>query len=901
MRVLNLKMTAFGPYAEETEIDFGKFGKGGIYIVTGDTGAGKTTIFDGISFALFGEASGERRSAKTLRSKYADDDVATKVELTFEYRDKVYKIERSPEYMRPSKRAGGLVRSAPDAVLFLPDGRVVYKVDAVNKEIFDLIGVTKAQFNRIAMIAQGDFLNLLLASTEERIKIFRKIFGTEKYEALQSAISAEYGVLEAKMNKLNADYDEIISACADTAKLTRDEAYEYLKKKIEEDRALYKENRRELKELNDKLSSLNERLGGMKIKGGDLKQLRETEGKIPELRVKLEGAKERLDKAEKFSEKKEKLTACIQAELGRKGDYDEREVAVKKVKRLNDEIFKLREGIAKVQSDINESEELKRSYSEYVSTHALIPAETEKAKNEVENLKAKYAELKSLSDSLQDCRRKEEALEKEREILEENIRSYGERSREYSSKYETFLRNQAGILASSLKDGEPCPVCGSRSHPNRAKTESKVASEEELQRERSLLDEEGEELNKRTTAAAQAKSALDEKFNSIKQNLLRISGNEDVEGIDGEMQALSLSYEKKKAELEELSAEKKKYEEMSKLIPELEKRISSDREKAENLNAKISDGERESAALNGKISSFSSLRFKDVNELSVQLDSWTKEVRDITVMIDNAEKAYEKTNKELLELQTKRDTLSESVRDYSEAEHEKIKAESAALETEREKKQEALERLQELGSRENADLEKLEKLREGYAQIEESLKILTPVHQTVNGRISGKEKIYLETYVQTRYFDKVVYRANMRLKKMTDGQYELRRREETSDRRSQAGLELDVIDFTNDSVRPASTLSGGESFMASLSLALGLSDEIQSASGGIKIDSMFIDEGFGSLSDQALDNAIDTLTALSDGDVMIGIISHVDKLRERIDRQLIVTKDAGGSKVKVVT
>lgn len=902
MRTIRLKLVAFGPYAEETEIDFSKFGESGIYIVTGETGAGKTSIFDGISFALFGEASGGNREAKSLRSKYAPDDLPTKVEFTFEYRGEIYRVERSPEYVRYSKRAGKPVKQPPDATLYLPDGRIVSKVGAVDKEINALLGVTKNQFNQIAMIAQGDFLKLLLASTDERIRIFRKIFGTERFDALQNRISDDYNECALERKRLKEGVRAAIEESGEGeafASLTESEMCQRLKEKVEEDRRIFLSLKKRTDEARGRRAELNASLG----RAASAKQAAEN---LLSVRISL-----RQKKQEKISLEKDKIIAeakkeelqslrnAIANEEARAGEYKEREAVCRRLSAIETELSAATKEREKLALSLEEEKKEQKRLSEILLSLSDVGAEYERASAERERLNGEREELKALSALSEDCRGRRSLLKSEEEKFLQSTSRYGEQSEKYARLYEAFLSDQAGILAETLKEGEPCPVCGSTVHPFKAKKKTEDLSQESVRAEKEKRDCLEKECSALSVKIAAERAALlsEEKAIEKRLSVFTNGGEGELEELLKEREASLLAAEEREKLLSEKKALKQRAE---RELEESRRKSDSYERQTEEATGKRDALSAEKAMADGKIQSLSSLRFRSLKEVRESVSLWAARAKEIEEEIDGATKRYDALLREISALEGSEKSLLLSAGEYSEEETNRLAAEDKEL----------LKRIADYDAEIKAITEKGKSDKDAWTRmtaLEEKLKdnaerwtVLSSLYATANGSVSGKERIRLETYVQMQYFDRVVARANARLYKMTDGQYELVRRENASDLRSQAGLDLDVIDYTNNTRREASTLSGGESFMASLSLALGLSDEIQSGSGGIRVDSMFIDEGFGSLSDDALDAAIDTLAGVSGGNVLIGVISHVDKLRERIDKQIVVTKGKDGSRVKIV-
>lgn len=599
MRPLNLTMSAFGPYAGRTTVDFSVLGTSGLYLITGDTGAGKTTIFDAITYALYGEASGESRESSMLRSKYAAPETPTFVELTFLNGGKTYTVRRNPEYTRPKTRGTGTTVQKADAELTMPDGRIITKARDVTAAMTDIVGVDREQFARIAMIAQGEFRKLLLAQTDERKAIFRQIFHTGQYQALQNRLKEEAAALDRQCGELEAGLRQAAGSIRCDAPETLPDALD-------------------------------------------------TDALLAALDTLLHA-----DEA-----------ALTQAQAEHAETETQRE---------------------QVLSDLGKAEALEAARGKL--------AEAESAWTEAQaEMKAAQAALDTATASQPEIQSRRQGITR----LEDALRRY--------EQLDT-LRAQA------------------------------EAERKRLAQKRSDLDA----ARARTDAAAKA----------LETARGKLSGQ-----------------------------------------PKLAVR-------AEQLQRQIST---------------------------------------------------------------------------CDARLEQNRAARTAIDTRRQQ----------------------------HAAVRARWQWVHALAATANGAVPGKEKIMLETYIQTAYFDRILGRANTRLLIMSGGQYELRRCARAGDNRSQTGLELEVIDHYNGTARSVKTLSGGETFAASLSLALGLSDEVQATAGGVQLEAMFVDEGFGSLDSEALQQALAALVGVSGGSRIVGIISHVAELKDRIDRQIIVTKDrSGGSRVQV--
>ncbi len=1255
MKPVRLTISAFGPYAEKTEIDFERLGTKGLYLITGDTGAGKTTIFDAITFALYGEASGDARKADMFRSKYADANVPTYVELVFDYRGARYTVRRNPEYQRPKGRGTGFTAQKAEASLSCEDGRPpVTKTREVTRAVTELIGLDRRQFVQIAMIAQGDFQKLLFAGTEERSGIFRQIFHTGIYQKIQEQLKAavkeqwkEYDELRrsirqymdgivcgedttaaARMRELKEQsFDGRISEgvklleelCAeDEAELERINAeIGALERKIQKDdqkignarenrkrmealrqneeslRALepkqqeaekrlraakeaagncgkleqqikllgeleekreqamrqeaetvaaeteIKQKRKLREELLEELSVLQEELGSYETAGEDYQRLEQKKNDIESrlraigqqqerLLAQEDGLRELIERLAATEETIKRLREEESAEREREQKYRQEQEALKTAGEQEVRYERELAGVSDRQRETAEQQrgrkesrtacrmlkhtcenlkERQKKQQEYIDTLRAEREQCRGTETRLLRLEQQQKELDALRERIGQLLEAAERVEQLRVKTEESRRQYQRAAEEKESlgaawrKLEKrFLDAQAGILAGSLTEGEPCPVCGSVHHPVPAAMPKETPQKEELDsaRERfekaqgetehlsaaaghlskSLLDQEEktaalaqtlfgsperepevlrarlaeeenrlgareEELAGRKQAAvldAEKEAELEKRLKEAEQEGEKIkqqlAGKEQelsaaaaklqereglwektlsAWGYSGEtestVEALLLrDYERQKDLLEQARGRKKRLEECSRLAEEAktrgerlgekiadtqaeagkirgqreaaEERLISEREQTGREFARAEEllgqtGEQRQGRTDGSVEAGDTPGEENLRglgaELTKQLSAFLAKVSDelgrkcteLSRKADLQEKIpglqqrlqvlTEQLGQSEIDLRVQSEKLStckeylgklmetlkigengdvtEHVRFLAEQketlERELAAAQSGyddcrsgkdkltgaiegirkqldgALHTESEeeilaRKDERLKRKQELNDRRdnknrafgtNREIrERVGELQGSVTEAEETYNWLRALSDTANGTLAGKRKMELETYIQTTYFDRILRRANLRLLTMSNGQYELKREESGENRREKAGLELGVIDHYNGTERSVKTLSGGESFQASLSLALGLSDEIQSYAGGVRLDSMFVDEGFGSLDEEALSQAVKALAGLTEGNRLVGIISHVADLKEQIERKIVVTK-----------
>ena len=920
MRPIRLTMSAFGPYAGKTLIDFDRFGASGLYLITGDTGAGKTTIFDAITYALYGEASGANREPAMFRSKYALPETPTGVELVFSYGGKTYTVKRNPEYMRPALRGTGFTAQKADAELILPDGRVIAKVRDVDNAIRGILGIDRNQFSQIAMIAQGDFLKLLLADTKDRQAIFRNIFRTGYYQVFQDRLKEASGTLNRQCEDLRRSISQYLNGavCSEDDTLA-----------IELETA-----KKSLLPMSDALPLLDTLISQ------DMEALhgldRESEG----LGKQLEEVNTLLAKAEE-AEKTAAALASVQQQYGdAKERQDKLTQAVSKAKARQPEADAFAKDAAALEALLPEYDARERLKAELESCRGLLKKEIFESENEkksldlqIERLNALREERKALERAGEDkerlSREKSSAEHRETELndirnmlaernalafsLETAQRAFLSAQREadeadsaFDMKNRAFLSEQAGILAQVLAPGQPCPVCGSTEHPNPAKLSHEAPTEAQLKQAR----QNAEMKRKAAEAASQKAGRLRGKLEASEKGILergeklfplqQMSEIEDrvsaeLDAIRRTVAALSEAIEaqqRKQLRKEQLDAqipdEDKKREQLDLSLRARAEKISGLRANEDALRGQVSD-------LGGK------LGFADKQSAEKELGRLTRAQEEIKAAIAGSEDELKKQEVLCSEINGRISELKRALANTETLDKENLMQRQTDL-SGRIKNTAQMQR--QLHTRIATNQSATESIRVKGTELdalEQQWAWTKALSNTANGNITGKDKIMLETYVQTAYFDRIIARANTRFFVMSGGQYELKRRKEASDFRSQSGLELDVIDHYNGTERNVKTLSGGESFKASLSLALGLSDEIQSSAGGIRLDTMFVDEGFGSLDEESLQQAMKALSGLTESNRLVGIISHVSELKERIDKQIVVTKEkSGGSKAMII-
>lgn len=1080
-------MSAFGPYAGQASIDFSLLGTSGIYLICGDTGAGKTTIFDAISFALYGEPSGSFRKARTLRSDFAAPDVKTYVELEFEHRGRRYRVLRNPAYERPKLRGEGTTTEGADATLWeldSPDRPPVTRTAAVNARVLELLGIDRDQFSQIVMIAQGDFRRLLSADTKERSSILRKLFGTEPYLAFERALARRQRELE-KSSQSVTDQLRGIMSLASVEGETRAAELERLQSLAAPDAdalvalldAQEKDDAAEAGVLDADATRLREREDSLKAQLDLATQTVEAQAALAAATAKAAAAagttatrKAELASAEDAAKGAPELArkaAALAAELPAYEELGRANAALAEAERKAREA---RAELGKTEAALGEKDDSLARARDMVRELASAPAELERAKasraeaehaqgaaaqavqdceelerrtatvaglaakatyssaalkreesaraavrEEVAGLEAAEARragaperlahataacedverrLAELERSCQDLQKRGREADEARSTWEKKKsldldarKAFDEAQARYAAAERAFLDGQAGIMASTLAPGMACPVCGSTEHPHLAAVSAEVPTEGQVKAAKQAADAAREKFQDAAAKAADARARLDASQAELSR-LIAETGGEDALAKG----RAALTEEREAARNEEAAA---KVEVAA--LEDVRKRRDAARKRLEDADRRVEEArscgvaaDKELAAAKSGLEEFSSaLGETDVEAARARkrvcdgaLDAALKAERDARARVDAGAAASAEAERlagEVEDLRVRRDARRESVdglgRDVASATarvrqiaaglsfgsgaeakrrldqteaarraleegstsardaYEEARRSEAAAEASRKSAQERLDALRSRGQvdgegaeaalarvREELDRllgrqtvlasrrssnagmrKRLRRLGKQALEVAESYGEVRSLAQTASGQLSGKERLSFETYLQARWFDRVIHAANRRLSVMTNGRFELERHrgQQTGTGGSQSGLELDVRDTFTGKPRPASTLSGGESFKASLSLALGLSDVVQASAGGVQLDAMFVDEGFGTLDQESLELAVRTLSDLTGSNKLVGIISHVEELQESIGRKIVVEAGRDGSSVRV--
>jgi len=925
MKPLKLTMSAFGSYAGKNVIDFtGQ--QQGIFLITGDTGAGKTTIFDAITYALYNQTSGGERNGNMMRSQYARPETETYVELEFLYRGQTYRVRRNPDYKITKTLKNGKIREqkVPHSVeLTLPDGTVFpEKKNATDAKIIEILGLTADQFSQIVMIAQGDFLKLLYTKSDERKMIFSKLFRTDIYWKIQENLRRKSMEMDERIQENDRAFEQEksrIIPLPESEELPLDELVERLRERLKD--ALKEQNlrRANVEELNKKITKYEE----INKLFRSLEKIRQT-GK--ELEARQAESKERRQQIEN-ARKADKVLVAEQQNLRQQQEVEQSAQAIAK---MTETLANDQEMFESLKTQLQEVEAIKKREAadlqkkmlaleqSFPSYEALQNARSEEqqakkvwedlGKTSEESFHKKEAGIAALKEQQ---KQQEQVVEQTKKNWEQTSLSASESAKHYEHMYEAFLKEQAGILAENLSAGCPCPVCGSTVHPDPAKLSDHAVTELEV------------EQAKKTRAAAEEKRdmayAAFEAEKTEKQKLAQAVEKEEADFVlaqtiakqqrkEAEQNYVSLQkiaeQIREKLVYPSLAEAKKQYAAMQKALEAAEQEIERKRQKVSELAEAMNTLKGQKLAEEENQKTAKKLAAKTEKEYAKLLEKSgfvSEETYHLAILPERSRSKLEREEKEYesqcLRQQSEQKLLEKQVsgKTYTDTTelNEQLKAEKQAL-------KEAEKTYMELHTAYENDRSVLQNCAvylEKGKKLESEDQVIKSLSKTANGRLSGSAKIDFETYIQRQYFKQIIHEANKRLLTMSNHQFILKLKEEANTgRKTNEGLDLSVYSLVTDSERDVKTLSGGESFLAALAMALGLSDIVERSAGAIHPDMMFIDEGFGSLDAQSRQQAIEVLAELAGDSRMVGIISHVTELKEQIDRKLVVSRTDKGSR-----
>lgn len=925
MKPLKLTMSAFGSYAGKNVIDFtGQ--QQGIFLITGDTGAGKTTIFDAITYALYNQTSGGERNGNMMRSQYAQPETETYVELEFLYRGQTYRVRRNPDYKITKTLKNGKIREqkVPHSVeLTLPDGTVFpEKKNATDAKIIEILGLTADQFSQIVMIAQGDFLKLLYTKSDERKMIFSKLFRTDIYWKIQENLRRKSMEMDERIQENDRAFEQEksrIIPLPESEELPLDELVERLRERLKD--AVKEQNlrRANVEELNKKITKYEE-INKLFV---SLEKIRQT-GK--ELEARQAESKERRQQIEN-ARKADKVLVAEQQNLRQQQEVEQSAQAIAK---MTETLANDQEMFESLKTQLQEVEAIKKREAadlqkkmlaleqSFPSYEALQNARSEEqqakkvwedlGKTSEESFHKKEAGIAALKEQQ---KQQEQVVEQTKKNWEQTSLSASESAKHYEHMYEAFLKEQAGILAENLSAGCPCPVCGSTVHPDPAKLSDHAVTELEV------------EQAKKTRAAAEEKRdmayAAFEAEKTEKQKLAQAVEKEEADFVlaqtiakqqrkEAEQNYVSLQkiaeQIREKLVYPSLAEAKKQYAAMQKALEAAEQEIERKRQKVSELAEAMNTLKGQKLAEEENQKTAKKLAAKTEKEYAKLLEKSgfvSEETYHLAILPERSRSKLEREEKEYesqcLRQQSEQKLLEKQVsgKTYTDTTelNEQLKAEKQAL-------KEAEKTYMELHTAYENDRSVLQNCAvylEKGKKLESEDQVIKSLSKTANGRLSGSAKIDFETYIQRQYFKQIIHEANKRLLTMSNHQFILKLKEEANTgRKTNEGLDLSVYSLVTDSERDVKTLSGGESFLAALAMALGLSDIVERSAGAIHPDMMFIDEGFGSLDAQSRQQAIEVLGELAGDSRMVGIISHVTELKEQIDRKLVVSRTDKGSR-----
>lgn len=935
MRPLSLELCAFGPYANRVFIDFSLFGESGVFLICGPTGSGKTTLFDAMKFALFGEASGTRRPTSSFASGFANATTEPFVEFIFEQAGKTYRARRVPHYSRSKKRGVGTTAAGGAAELICETtGSVIAsKVNAMDEAVVDLLGITAEQFSQIVMIAQGDFSQLLTANTKQRAEIFRRIFHTEPYQHIQERLVERKRALEQRVEaseeQARIHLALLASENAPETTMPNDEVADQQEVSLT---------------LKGPIPSAGEQDNPFTFEGSVLSRLDDIEKELANIAAHDDMRKHSLTKQQAEAETRlqeidrnlgsARQTAQLEKRLAETTSYLVEHENAYQTAQANWQTAQAEEGLRhRLSEDITTATEKARTLSEVsrlegqhttaqskVAASQKAATETEttlhQARQQLEEIAEAAKRVHDAPAQLERARNDERLIADalEQTALVDRIKQqtqtttaafadaqerYAQARAATTQATNAFFAAQAGILARSLSTGTPCPVCGSKEHPHLAHLAADAPTQAYIdtlqateQTARTHLEEAGNKL-------AADKAAEDAQLKRATQALAALPPTYQSERIDtGKLATARTAIATRISELNAATDQQKQLTDeanrLSCMVPDLE-------EKARAASDTLIQAQRNEVEIAASINALRATA-DYANALQAQ-----KTIDDLRSRLEAAQKRFTVAQATWEEQRRAHDEHVARKKELEEqlavAPHFNV----ATLEEQRilvvKTRKNTVAEITTIENRQATNekaLGALKKIAQSSQRIEEEFSQISYLADLASGNAVGTQgKISFETYVQSVYFDSVLDAANERLSLMSEGRYNLLRRQQARDNRTQSGLDMDVFDAYTGKQRDVKTLSGGESFLASLSLALGFSDVIQRQAGGIQLDTMFIDEGFGSLDTEALELALQIFDQLGKDKRLVGIISHVEELKDRIDHRIVVQKDQTGSTLTV--
>lgn len=1055
MKPIKLILSAFGPYAGEETVDFTKFNEQGLFLITGDTGAGKTILFDAICYALYGDTSGSYRNTKNLRSDYADLKTPTFVEFSFSHQGKEYRVLRNPQYQRQAKRGSGTITQKPDAILYCGEDTPIQGPSNVDNALKDILAISSSQFKQLVMIAQGEFRELLNASTDKRSEIMRSIFQTESYKKMSEILSerkskavgekrrVEESILQYFTDAVPSQTEEIamklcqLQGAYSDSKQVRDGqlVVDVLSETIADDTNAFTQQEEKLGAAQEKLQDQKDQKTKAEAINADLLELAERQSEKAELEKQADAIKQAenvlaqqklatlmvkpayetwQEKVEQVASLRIYVTQTEKKVKEQKKAVEEASNAVKALETNEEAASKLEQQAAVIENSKasyqkrddalgakKTNEELQASL--FAQQDGLSAREDE-LRGKVEEYKQEIAALAKVPEDLIACEKDIDKQSDKNEMMQtvlgkkvpdwkklvetsqKKAGDYAEASNDFQKKeterYQAEMeleRSRAGILAKDLTEGQPCPVCGSIHHPILAQLSPSSMTDVAYKELQKAAETARTEKNNAYTASELAKNTEETCRNGLKEEIIDLL---QTETHDKELDALifelhdylaagianlntlkqkknQLSKEKERLESlqtnlktiqeENLPAIAKKKDEIAEQLVDVLKKLAASQEALNGCcaleYADWNTAEQAANALREKANTLREDYRKAVETRDTEkqkLSGINGQLRQLENDLTNAEQTesekrvafYNKLEetefenedafRKMLTTQEKLEDTEKEIRDY----YTKVDTNAALLQDAEAKAEgktwvdmealnDAIGEQEQLVTGLNAEVtslnlrlsknrDALEKIRKQLPDLEKWRREYTlceDLYQRISGGRTGTNKITLEQYIQGAGFDRIIQSANRRLLPMSNGQYELRRQTTSQDMQSRHFLDLEVLDYHTGKHRPVSDLSGGESFKASLSLALGLADTVSASHGGVQMDALFIDEGFGTLDSNSIESAMEILFSLSGKNAhkLVGIISHREEL-QRIPQKIQVTKDKkAGSTIEILT
>lgn len=916
MKLLKLTINAFGPFVDKTVIKFNEFGNNGLFLVTGDTGAGKTTIFDAITFALFGSASGSTRNSVTaLRSDFADEDNRTFVELEFLNRGEKYIINRKAQHRKENRKTP----ISEEITIICPCETILTQSDATNK-INEIIGLDKNQFAQIVMLAQGEFQRLLNSNTKDRREIFQKIFKTYALFAFQQKLKLRADMEKGNFKSLeNSIMQYVEGVNSDNAIETLifekqsflntkncynlDTLLELLEQSNSFDNEKLAKLQKDFEEKNKQNEELVKQIETATTIENNRKTLAEINENLPKLEEELNTKKSNYEKEK--SKEEERNSVAVQIDKIEKTipKYSELSKFEKDLETSNKDLIDTEKSLENIKEKFEKEQ---KSYSENkiaIKNYANVEVEIEQLNNKKKENTKEKGNIDDILEKLDELSKKGKELTSLQIELIESTKEYEEKRLKADKLYKEFICNQAGIIAQSLNKGDKCPVCGSTEHPCLAKLSSENITQESVDEAKKEEEKSQKNCNNITQSAAKLKATVDEQEKTILENA---KANFKILTIDRLKEELPNISSKNNEDLKALNSKLEKLNTDLKLKKELSTSIENFEKNEATTKAEISNQEQDILKKKDIVNTLTiqikeikkNLEFESETDAKKKVNELKERQNLLKEKLENLEKIYNEALTSFNQTIGQKKELENNLKGKKVVDIEKLNDTKRQLDEEISKLNENRTLIYSRHQTNTTALKNLMKSKKELEISDSKRNVLQNLSDTANGCLDNKLKLTFENFVLGKYFKQILVAANRRFKAITYNQFEFIHSEDSKGN-AFIGLDINVFDSYTGKERPVSTLSGGESFKAALSLALGLSDIIQQQVGGVQIDTMFIDEGFGSLDSDSLEQTMKILMELSNNETLIGIISHVAELREKIDRKIIVSKDKKGSSIKV--